>query len=137
MNDQVKLSIEYPNGVTDNAVLATRVGENLYRLDLDPLSSMMAESDEELELLPNFGDTIAVERVAPDLFRFIRVAERASLERHEFLAPDTQELEAILSRVVEEGGHWERVFGGLLVVCVPKSSDYDFGGAVERMSSDA
>lgn len=104
-------SIEFPaEGVTASATV-TRVGEKLYRLETVPV---MVES-------ANFRDVIEAEVVESGL-RFRRVAEKSNWRVFDFLlardAIESERINGVLRRVEQIGGHWERVFGGCLFICL-------------------
>ena len=125
----IEVSINYPWGVTDNSFLVTRMGNNTYRLERGPLSFLMAEDPAEIERMPSLLDVIEAEELANGQLRFIRVVERAALERYQFLIDKefagSSQLADILSHVTAIGGRWEWVFGGVLIVFVPKNCGYD------------
>ncbi len=137
MSEQLSVSIEYPHGVTDNAALVTPLGADRYRLDLDPIWSMMTDTNEQLRELPNFGDTIEAAVLTPGALKFLKVVVRAKLRRLElFVPPEVAEsagLRVILAKVEAMGGHWELVFNAILIVCVPDASPYDPTEDIERI----
>ena len=129
MEERRRISIEYPGGVTDDAALVTPLGDGRYRLDMDPVSWLIANHPQDLEGLPNYGDVIEAVETAPNTLRFVRVLERAPLRKFEFLVSrdiaGSPELQTILSKVAALEGHWERVAGGALTIYLPKDGDYD------------
>ncbi len=128
MAEEQKISIEYPGG-TDNAAYVTFVGPNEARLETDPMSCLFAEDEGDLKSLPDYRDLIELEEIESGKYRFVRVLQRARLQRFEFLLSDPESqakaLEPVLSRVVEQGGNWERVFGGALTMFLPHDCTYD------------
>ena len=128
MPEHQKISIEYPGG-TDNAAYVTFIGPNEARLEADPMSCMFAKDEGELKLLPDYLDLIELEEIGSGKYRFVRVLQRARLQRFEFLLSDPEAqaaaLEPIFSRVVELGGNWERVFGCVLTMFLPHECQYD------------
>src|SRR4051812_29416105 len=104
--------VEFPaEGVTASVPL-TPVGDGLYRLDGVPL---FAES-------ASFGDVIEAEPAACGRLRFVRVAVMGGWRTFDFiLTPHKIDSEwglSLLAELETRGGHWERVFGGLLLVCI-------------------
>ncbi len=75
------------------------------------------------ELL-NDGDVIEAVDIAASSLRFVRVVERARLKRFQFVVSrdfvESPKLEIVLSRVESLNGHWERVFGGVLIMDLPE-----------------
>ena len=130
MAKQKKISIEYPGG-TDNAAYVTFVGRSEARLETDPMSCLFTEDEEELKSLPDLRDLVELKKIwwRRGKYRFVRVLQRARLQRFEFLLsdPETQAkaLEPVLSRVMELGGGWERVFGGVLTIFLPHDCSFD------------
>ena len=141
MNDQMEVSIEYPNGCIDGATLVTPLGSDRYRLDRDPLSCLMAANDHELRRLPNYRDIIEATTLKPNVLKFVRVAERASLRKYDWVlsrdSVGSEGLRKVLLRVESEGGHWDRVFGGILVIYIPTTSPYDPTGDMKQIHHDA
>lgn len=106
-------SIEFPSeGVTTSAMV-TQVGERLYRLDTVPV---MIES-------AGFRDIIEADKVDAKTIRFRRIAQKSDWRVFDFiLARDVIEsarISEVLRRVEQMGGHWERIFGGCLYICLP------------------
>ncbi len=129
MANQKKISIEYPGG-TDNAAYVTFTGKNQARLETDPMSCLFAEDEDDLKSLPGLRDLVELEKIGWGAkYRFVQVLRRAQLQKFEFLLsdPETQAeaLEPVLSRVMEMGGVWERVFGGVLTIFLPHDSSFD------------
>ncbi len=112
-------SIEFPaEGMTASATV-TKVGVALYRLDSVPV---MVDS-------VKFRDVIEADEVDGKTLRFRRVAQKSDWRVFDFLlARDDRESEKInrvLRRVEQLGGHWERVFGGCLFICLPPEVDWN------------
>jgi len=129
MAKQKKISIEYPSG-TDNAAYVTFIGKNKARLETDPMSCLFTEDEDELKSLPNLRDLVELKKIDWGAkYRFVQVLRRARLQRFEFSLsdPETQAkaLEPVLSRVIELGGDWERVFGGILTIFLPHDCSFD------------
>ncbi len=129
MAKQKKISIEYPGG-TDNAAYATFFGTNEARLETDPMPCLITKDEDDLKSLPHLRDLVELMKIGWGAkYRFVRVLQRARLQRFEFLLsdPETQAkaLEPVLSRVMELGGDWERVFGGVLTIFLPHDCSFD------------
>ena len=111
--------VEFPaEGVTVSVPL-TPVGDRLYRLDGVPV---FAES-------AGFGDVIEAEPGDGGRLRFVRVAEPGGWRTFDYMLLayrlDGAWAQSLLAELSARGGHWERVFGGLLFVCLPPGLDLD------------
>lgn len=119
--------VEFPaEGVTVSVPL-TPVGDGMYRLDGVPV---LAES-------AAFGDVIEAETREDGRLRFVRVAEPGGWRTFDYMVPayrlDGEWAQSLLTKLTEQGGHWECVLGGLLFVCVPPDSDLDPAAWVETI----
>jgi hypothetical protein len=122
-----KISIEYPVG-RDDAAYVTFVGPNKARLETDPWSFIHTDDDNELKSLPDFQDLVELKKIGwRAKYRFVRVLERAQLQKFQFLLSETQAkaIEPVLSRVMELDGNWEQVFGGVLTIFLPRDCEYN------------
>ena len=113
------LVLEFPDENLCVSVPIARVGENLYRLEAVPVLVEGA----------GFRDVVEAEPVGEGRLRVLRVAERSGWRTFDFILPpwqiDGEWGQALLRRLEELGGHWERVFGGLSFVCIPPGVDLD------------
>lgn len=95
------------------------VGDRLYRLDGVPVFVESA----------GFGDIIEAEPGEGGRLRFVRVAKPGGWRTFDYILPlakiDSEWLQSLLAELTARGGHWERVFGGLLFVCIPPGLDLD------------
>ena len=111
--------LEFPEENLSINVPIARVGENLYRLEAVPVLVEGA----------GFRDVVEAEPVGDGKLRVRRVAERSGWRTFDFILPpwkiDGEWGQALLGRLEELGGHWERVLGGLLLVCIPPGVDLD------------
>jgi len=141
MDEPIEVSIEYPGGVTHYSALVTPLGAGTYRLGHDPVSCLMAERSRDLRELPNYGDVIEAVEITEHTLRFVKLVERAPLKRFQFSVSrdlvESPELKTILSRVDSLNGYWERVFGGILIIYLPKDSDYDPSNELKNLRGDA
>ncbi len=129
MNDSIPVSIvfsgdnetsvEFPDEQTTVTLELAQVGPRLFRIGSVPI---MVEA-------ASFGDVIEVEAGADGRFRFVRVAEAGGWRTYDFMLPaeliGSERITTIQDRVLSLGGHWERVFGGILLLCLPPTTDYD------------
>lgn len=109
----------FPNGVLIRNFEVSEVGDGLYRLEDHPWmvegfvykDTVRAESDSD-------GGLHIKEVVTPGQW----TAHHYTLTRS---AVDSDWLNAALKAVVDSGGAWERVFGGLLVLLLPPQCELD------------
>lgn len=122
-------TIIYPNGCTDNSAYVKPLGNDRYQLLQDPLSSMFAESEDELETLPKFMDVIFAEKVGEKKIRYIKVSESSEFNIFDYIITERMSehsgLKDVLEKVENEGGQSERVLGGILKIFLPLDSVYD------------
>ena len=45
---------------------------------------------------------------------------------------ESERITTIQDRVLALGGHWERVFGGILLLCLPPTTDYNPTKDIQR-----
>lgn len=122
-----EISVEFSEEGVTLPLELSQVGPRLFRIGSVPI---MVET-------VNFGDVIEAEPRADDGLRFVRIAETGGWRTYDFLIPphliESQRLAAILSHVLSLGGHWERVFGGVLFLCLPPTTDYDPSEDIQRV----
>ena len=106
--------IEFPAVDLASSVPVTYVGPNLLRLDGVPLVEDSGAS---------FGDVVRVSPISKNRFRFEKVVEPGGwstyfymFSRERFESPEGQLLFGFLDAIEV---HWERVFGGILLICIP------------------
>lgn len=125
----VEVDLQWDDEAMDRGFLVTPLGNDRYRVEVDPMGCMIADEPRELRKLPLYGDVIEAKAAGPNTLRFVKVVERSRLRRREYILSqahiDSPELERVLAKVMGLGGYWERVFGGVLIVYLPKSSTYD------------
>ncbi|MEZ5314568.1 MAG: DUF4265 domain-containing protein, partial [Thermoanaerobaculia bacterium] len=82
----------------------------------------------------SFGDIAEFRKDGGGRLRFERVVEASKWTRFTFLlargAVETPRVQAVLSKVMSLGGHWECSFGGVLSICLPPGETYDPSGSV-------
>lgn len=119
--------VEFPSEGVTVSVPLTRVGDHLYRLAGVPF---LVES-------AAFGDMIEVGPCEGGRLRFVRVFEPGGWRTFNYMLPayklDGEWAQSLLAELTARGGHWERVLGGLLFVCVPPGSDLDPSPWVETV----
>lgn len=111
-------SIEFPADRVTDACIVSRLGDRLYRLEGVLLSELAA-----------FRDVIEAEPVSESKIRFVRVAKASGWRSYSFVLPrdylDSAKGRSVLQRVEAAGGYWERLFSGVLVICMPPQSAVD------------
>jgi hypothetical protein len=121
------LETKFPLESVTVGVPLTPVGDRLYRLDGVPVFTESA----------SFGDVIEAEQGDGGKLRFVRVAERGGWRTYDFILPphkiDSEWGQSLLAKLAARGGHWERVFGGLLFVCIPRGLELDPSPRVETV----
>ena len=137
------IEIEFPNGLileeSADGILK-QIDLNNYRYEVEPLAFMDAEEDDDYDILPRYLDEFEVEVLAPGKLRFVRITKRSGYERFEWLLPDevisSDVLRSFNASVENEGGYWERFFGGILVVYIPQTRmaliKKEFGETIKR-----
>jgi hypothetical protein len=127
--EPIDVSLEFPFGAAD--FLVTPLGADRYRLEEDPFyfAYVQVESLRELARLPRYGDEFEAVTVRHNELRFVKVVKRARLKRFEFLVSEvtvaSPQFARVLSRVDQLNGYWERVFGGIVNIYVPRGSGYN------------
>ena len=111
------------------SIPVTHVGGSLYRLEGIPLLVEGA----------GFRDVVEAEPIGDGKLRVRRVVESSGWRTFDFIVPpwklDGDWGQALFRRLEELGGHWERVLGGLLFVCIPPGVDLDPTEWVEAFGS--
>lgn len=119
-------SVEFPDEQMSVTLELTQLATRLFRIDSVPV---MVEA-------ASFGDIIEAEPATDGGLRFVRVAEAGAWRTYDFMLSadliESQRVTAIQDRVLSLGGHWERVFGGILFLCLPPTTDYDPTEDIQR-----
>lgn len=101
---------ELRNATGDSeTLLLTPLGAQLYRLEE---SSVIADAV--------YKDVIRATEAEDGALLLIEIAERSPLVTNSFVATqdfiECEAIQSILKAVMDEGGNWEQVFGGVLLV---------------------
>jgi hypothetical protein len=116
----------------------TPLGADRYRLEEDPFyfACVQVESLRELARLPRYGDEFEAVTVRHNELQLVNAVKRARLKRFEFLVSEatvaSPQFARVLSRVDHLNGYWERVFGGIVIIYVPRGSGYNPFEALNR-----
>ncbi|WP_405111486.1 DUF4265 domain-containing protein [Paenibacillus sp. FSL K6-1217] len=96
----------------------TRVGKDTYRIEETPIFNPGIA----------LGDIIRVSE-REGIAYYIETVKKSGLVRYAWLlskeAAASGEIRSFTKRVAEHGGRWEQIFGGLLVIHLPKHSPVD------------
>jgi hypothetical protein len=111
--------VEFPDEHLTLTIPFTQLGDRLYRLDGVPIVTEAA----------SFGDVIEAEQRNDEGIRFVRVAESGGWKTFDFVLSahkiESEWGQLLLREFEARGGHWERVLGGLLFLCLPPGVDLD------------
>ena len=111
--------VEFPLESLTVSIPITQMSEGLYRLDGVPFGVESA----------SFGDIIEAELCEDGRLRFMCVAEPGGWRTFQYLlsaqAIEFERVQSLLRELEARGGHWERMFGGLLCICIPPGLDLD------------
>ena len=140
MSEPVDLAIEYPGGNTDKLLVSIAEGDGDTRSTTGPAKHMF-----RLEETPIFGDpgvelhigdTIEAEPLADGTHRFVRVVKRAELRHCRYMLSQkfagSPHCAEYLAAVVAAGATWELIMGGILLVHIPFSVEFDDEAELDR-----
>ena len=128
----MNIAIYFPSlDCTVDGVDATQVGPNRYRLN------------EAVMLIEDVGifDVIETELIDDSTIKFIRVSESAGWVKYSWAVPkhvaESSALANALTKIEQNDGRWDRVFGGLLTVYIAPESDYDPTGEINAAFTES
>jgi hypothetical protein len=138
MPEPIDVSIEYlPEWVDDDA-LVTPLGNDRYRLELQPMSHLTLDLQRnrlrrlpraaQRKRMPSYGDIIEAREIGPGALRFVQVVERARFKRFDFFGSRgdaNSPFSRMIDTVGELGGHWECTFGSCWLIFLPEDCAYD------------
>lgn len=120
---KIEVSLSFEEGITEK-LLVTPLGTDLYRLEETPIGGDANYLD-VVEVVPGPGANGG----ANDTLKVVAVRQRSPLKRYDWLLSkefsESDQLQKFLSRVKGEGGTWETIFGGQLIVYLPPESQFD------------
>lgn len=118
-DSETAISVEFPDEQITATLELAQISSRLFQIKSVPF---MIEA-------VSFGDVIEADTNTDGCLRFVRVAEKTGWRTYDFLLSaemaESEHITAIQDRVLSLGGHWERVLGGVLFLCLPPNSDYD------------
>jgi len=90
-------------------LLLTPVGDTLFRVEQ---SSFVTDAV--------YRDVIRVTETQDGALLFVEIAERSPLKTNTWILSQqvmqSEALESVLKQIMDQGGNWEQVFGGVLIV---------------------
>lgn len=121
-----EVAIEFPTeGLTTSCPVA-RLENGLYRLDGVAIGSESVA----------FKDIIEAEEIGSGKLRFRRVAQSSGWLVYDYILPrgwlDSDHGKGYLAELDTKGVHWERVFGGMLFICVPPELAFDPTPSIQK-----
>lgn len=138
MPDPIDVSIEYLPEWVDDEALVTPLGNDRYRLELQPMSDLTVDLQRnrirrfpragQRKRMPSYGDIIEAREITPGALRFVRVVERARFKRFDFFGARgdaNSSFSKMIATVTELGGHWECTFGSCWMIFLPEDCAYD------------
>ena len=109
-------------------VSLTPVGFRTYRLE-----------STQWQVEPSFfyHDLIEADQIGEARFRYVRLAQRSELEVQTMTPPheliDTAEARSLLNWLSLQGGHWQRDWGNVLILSIPKDAENEFENRWEQI----
>lgn len=114
----------------------TPLGEGTYRVE-DVFDLILDEYGQDVEEL-RYHDVIEGEEIGKGRLRFVRVAQRSSLEHLEYLIPRdlylSAEMRPLWRWLREQGGASQLLMRGLLSVSIPKAAEARFISEFDRIT---
>lgn len=122
------ITVSFSGGITEDLPL-THLEGNQYRVEF---SSLLAE--------PRvfYGDVIEIAPTGDTSADFVRVAKRSGfrvfcrLIGKEIIKSPS--LQTLLDRIMQLGGNWEKAFGGVLIVHLPASVEFNLDDELEDLT---
>jgi hypothetical protein len=115
MSETLTIDLDFGEVKVGN-VLVTSLGENQYQLEQSPLDETVF-----------YKDIIQAKKQDDGSFLFEKVLEPSGRDNYCYLLSkkfyETPEFESLLNRIDKSDGYWEQVFGGILVVSLPRNSE--------------
>ena len=127
-NEESAIAITFPNNVTEDIAL-TPVEGGQYRAEC---SCFMGEPQ------VFYGDVIEIKPTGERSGKFLRVVKWSGLRvschiiGKSIIVSDL--LQALLDKIMQVGGNWERVFGGVLLVHLPESVALDVDSELQAIA---
>lgn len=126
-----RMWIELPDSSSEELLL-TQLSPGIFRLEETSLSS-------ELELY--YHDVIEAKAEPETPLRFLRIVSKSGLVTTSFVLPkglaESEAVKKLLARIMDAGGNWERVFGGLFILHFPPDEAALFQQEIAELPREA
>lgn len=123
MSESILARITF-GAITNDDLTVVPLGNNRYRLEDAPL----------IEDSVFYSDIIEAHLQEDGSLIFVKVIERSEMRHYDYILPrktfESGGFDELLGRIVEAGGRWTQVFGG-----VPIESDLDVSQEIERLQN--
>jgi hypothetical protein len=127
-NDGSGIAVSFAGGITEDIPL-THVDGNQYRVGF---SSLLADPQ------VFYGDVIELNPTGENSADFVRTVKRSGfLVSCRLVGQEIVEsslFQGLLDKVMQLGGNYERVFGGVLIVHLPADADLDVDGELQTIA---
>jgi hypothetical protein len=85
-----------------------------------------------------YGDVIEINPTGKNSAEFVRVVKRSGFRVScRLIGQETIEspfFQALLDKIMQLGGNWERAFGGVLIVHLPTGVDFDLDRELQTIA---
>ena len=118
MESPHSVQIVFDDGSSENLLL-TAVGPDTYRAEESSMLSLLIDGVGAVR----YKDLIQLRTQSDGSLRFVKIVTPSGLKTNSWILPkdtiESQGFRPILDSVMELGGNWEQVFGGVLLVHLP------------------
>lgn len=119
MKNTLEVHIEFEPDGGYESIWVTPMEPDIYRLEGNPVLSENA----------SFGDVIEVSTDKEGKKHFKRITSQAEFRTYRWVLSShittSMEFKNFCDKVKQQGGMWEQVLGGVVIVNIPLSSDFD------------
>jgi Domain of unknown function (DUF4265) len=123
----LEIYINFPEEHLISRELVTLIRESLYRLETTPFIEDVS-----------YGDVIEVEKQQDNTYLFKRIVEKGNFKTHSWVMSsaiiESEPFKELLNKVLQSGGMWENVFGGVVMIHLPHNSDFDVAKAIDDLN---
>jgi len=117
----------------DPSMVLLELGEDVCTASLTPVGFRIYRLEStQWQVEPSlfYHDLIEADQSGEARFRYVRLAQRSELEVRTMTPPneliDTAEALSLLNWLSLQGGHWQRDWGNVLVLSIPKDAENEF-----------
>ena len=125
---EVELTISFPESGTQETLLVTAVGQNVYRLEESSFCGDVF-----------YRDIIEIAHQSDGTNLFKRMISRSGFKVTQWVLgreiAESEALTALLARIMALGGNWERLFKGILIVHLPLDTPMDINQELDQLAS--